>query len=239
VLAGETYNPGKWEDIGLHCSGTERRADEATRDVDNWLKCFYMKERIGEEFHGTIAGVAAFGIFVALDEVFVEGMVHVSELGEDYFHFEPAKHQMLGERTGKRFRLGDRLRVKLVRADLETGRIDFILVQEQGKGAPGGDDEVVTWRKGNAGKPLVQPPPAPGAGGKKPRPAKGAGNAGFAKAGGSGKGAGGGGGNGGSGGSGKSHASKPAAKQGGRPGGKGGPKGHAKGGKAAGSRRGR
>ena len=140
VLAGEKYVPGKWVDIGLHCSGTERRADEATRDVETWLKCYYMKERIGEEFEGTIAGVAAFGIFVALDEVFVEGMVHVSELGQDYFHFEPAKHQMLGERTGQRFRLGDRLRVKLVRADLETGRIDFILVQPK-------DDEVVSWRQ--------------------------------------------------------------------------------------------
>ncbi len=172
VLAGETYNPGKWEDIGLHCSGTERRADEATRDVDNWLKCFYMKERIGEEFEGTIAGVAAFGIFVALDEVFVEGMVHVSELGEDYFHFEPAKHQMLGERSGKRFRLGDRLRVKLVRADLESGRIDFILAQEKMEG-PTGDDEVVTWRKNTTGKPALgaaapQGKPRAGSGGGKP-----------------------------------------------------------------------
>ncbi len=172
VLAGETYNPGKWEDIGLHCSGTERRADEATRDVDNWLKCFYMKERIGEEFEGTIAGVAAFGIFVALDEVFVEGMVHVSELGEDYFHFEPAKHQMLGERSGKRFRLGDRLRVKLVRADLESGRIDFILAQEKKEG-PAGDDEVVTWRKNTTGKPALgaaapQGKPRAGSGGGKP-----------------------------------------------------------------------
>ena len=141
VLAGEKYTPGKWDDIGMHCSATERRADEATRDVETWLKCYYMKERIGEEFQGTIAGVAAFGIFVALDDVFVEGMVHVSELGEDYFHFEPAKHQMLGERSGKRFRLGDRVRVKLVRSDLETGRIDFILCQPA-------EEEVATWRKG-------------------------------------------------------------------------------------------
>ncbi|MBS1144367.1 MAG: rnr [Proteobacteria bacterium] len=128
VLAGETYTPDRsWDDIGLQCSSTERRADEATRDVENWLKTFYMKERIGEEFDGTISGVTAFGIFVALDSVYVEGLVHVSELGADYFQFDNIKHQMLGERTGQRFRLGDRVRIKLVRADLESNRIDFVL----------------------------------------------------------------------------------------------------------------
>jgi ribonuclease R len=138
VLAGEKYDPGQpWDDIGMHCSATERRADEATRDVENWLKCYYMKERIGEEFDGTISAVTAFGIFVALDEVYVEGLVHVSELGEDYFKFDNVKHQMLGERTGQRYRLGDRLRVRLVRADLETNKIDFVLAdagQQRGKG---------------------------------------------------------------------------------------------------------
>ena len=126
VLEGTHYKPGKWDEIGMHCSMTERRADEATRDVDNWLKCYYMRDRIGEEFQGTIAGVVPFGVFVALDSVYVEGLVHVSELGEDYFQFDNVKHQMLGERSGKRFRLGDRMSVKLVRADLETGRIDFV-----------------------------------------------------------------------------------------------------------------
>ncbi len=134
VLAGEKYQPAmSWDDIGLHCSATERRADEATRDVEHWLKCFYMKERIGEEFDGTISGVTAFGIFVALDEVYVEGLVHVSDLGADYFQFDNIKHQMLGERTGQRFRLGDRVRVRLVRADLESNRIDFVLVPVEGR----------------------------------------------------------------------------------------------------------
>jgi len=127
LLAAGQYTPGNWDEIGLHCSMTERRADEATRDVSNWLKCYYMRDRIGETFAGTIAAVVPFGVFVALDEVYVEGLVHVSELGEDYFQYDSVKHQMLGERTGKRFRLGDRLSVKLVRADLETGRIDFVL----------------------------------------------------------------------------------------------------------------
>jgi ribonuclease R len=138
VLAGERYTPGKWDDIGMHCSMTERRADEATRDVNNWLKCYYMRDRIGEEFDGTIASVVPFGVFVALDSVYVEGLVHVSELGEDYFQFDNVKHQMLGERSGKRYRQGDRLRIKLVRADLETGRIDFVLADAaQPDAAPG------------------------------------------------------------------------------------------------------
>jgi ribonuclease R len=139
VLAKAKYAPaGNWEDIGMHCSATERRADEATRDVENWLKCFYMKERIGEVFDGTISAVTAFGIFVALDAVYVEGLVHVSELGADYFQFDAIKHQMLGERTGQRFRLGDRVRVKLVRADLETNKIDFVLADDAQAGKKGG-----------------------------------------------------------------------------------------------------
>ena len=129
VLAGAKYAPaGNWDDIGLHCTATERRADEATRDVESWLKCFFMRERIGEEFDGTISAVTAFGIFVALDTIYIEGLVHVSELGADYFQFDNIKHQMLGERTGQRFRLGDRVRVRLVRADLESNKIDFVLV---------------------------------------------------------------------------------------------------------------
>ena len=133
VLDGEKYVPERpWDDIGLQCSATERRADEATRDVENWLKTFFMKERIGEEFDGTISAVTAFGIFVALDQVYVEGLVHVSELGADYFQFDNIKHQMLGERTGQRFRLGDRVRVRLVRADLESNRIDFVMAQAAG-----------------------------------------------------------------------------------------------------------
>ena len=143
VLAGEKYTPERaWDDIGLQCSATERRADEATRDVENWLKSFYMKERIGEVFDGTISAVTAFGIFVALDSVYVEGLVHVSELGADYFQFDNIKHQMLGERTGERFRLGDRVRVKLVRADLESKKIDFVLVRDARRGTAGRTGEL-------------------------------------------------------------------------------------------------
>jgi ribonuclease R len=135
VLAGQTYSPQGWAELGQHCSQTERRADEATRDVEAWLKCYYMRGRLGEEFSASISGVAAFGIFVALDEVYVEGMVHVSELGNDYYQFDAARHQLLGERSGRRFRLGDRVRVRLVRADLETTRLDFVLAQADGGAA--------------------------------------------------------------------------------------------------------
>lgn len=127
ALAGERYQPGDWTELGEHCSMTERRADEATRDVVNWLKCYYMRERINETFAGTVSAVTGFGIFVALDDVFVEGLVHISELGNDYFRFDAARHELRGERAGQHFRLGDRLRVKLVRVDLEQARLDFVL----------------------------------------------------------------------------------------------------------------
>jgi ribonuclease R len=130
LLAGGRYGPGDWHALAQHCSQTERRADEATRDVEAWLKSYFMRERAGEAFQASVSGVAAFGIFVALDEVYVEGLVHVSELGSDYFRFDAARHQLRGERTGRRFRLGDRVRVQLVRADLETTRLDFVLAQE-------------------------------------------------------------------------------------------------------------
>lgn len=135
ALQGETYNPGDWNELGQHCSMTERRADDATRDVEAWLKCFYMQDKIGEHFDGAISSVTAFGLFVALDDVYVEGLVHISELPSDYFHFDAIKHTLLGERSGKQYRLGDRLRVQLVRVDLETSKIDFILAEPEKKAA--------------------------------------------------------------------------------------------------------
>ncbi|MDB5813481.1 MAG: vacB [Rhodocyclales bacterium] len=120
---------GIWEDIGVHCSQTERRADEASRDVETWLKCFYMQDRIGENYVGSITAVTSFGIFVTLDDLFVEGLVHISELGKDYFHHDEARHELLGERTGQRYRLSDRVSVQLVRVDLESRKIDFKLLE--------------------------------------------------------------------------------------------------------------
>ena len=136
-LSGEQYSPGKWDEVGIHCSKTERRADEATRDVTSWLKCYYMQDKLGEEFDGVISSVVSFGIFVALNDVFVEGLVHVTELGQDYFHFDAGRHQMMGERTGKRYRLGDAVRVKVARVELDSTQIDFTLVNADAKRTQG------------------------------------------------------------------------------------------------------
>jgi ribonuclease R len=112
---------------GEHCSLTERRADEATREVTRWLKAEFMMDRIGEEFDGYISGVTGFGIFVELVEVYVDGLVHVTALGNDYYHFDSAKHRLMGERTRKIYRLGDKVRIRVVRVDLDETKIDFEL----------------------------------------------------------------------------------------------------------------
>ena len=127
VLKRKRYNPGDWHVLGAHCSMSERRADDATRDVVSWLKCYYMQDKVGEAFMGSVSGVTAFGAFIALDELYVEGLLHISELGKDYYHFDAAKHELMGERTKQRYRLGDRIRVKVVRVDLDTTKIDFVL----------------------------------------------------------------------------------------------------------------
>ncbi len=131
VLHGKQYKPAqKWAELGAHCSVTERRADDATRDVEAWLKCFYMRDHLGSVFTGTVSSVTSFGMFVSLDDLYVEGLVHISELGKDYFRFEASKHQLLGERTGQRYRLGDRLQVRVVKVDMESTKIDFVLHEE-------------------------------------------------------------------------------------------------------------
>ncbi|MGZ8947012.1 MAG: ribonuclease R, partial [Methylococcaceae bacterium] len=114
--------------LGEHCSANERRADDATRDVVSWLKCEYMMDKIGEEFSGIISAVTSFGFFVELADIYVEGLVHISNLGQDYFHFDPLSHRLLGERTNTTFRLGDSVKVKVVRVDLDEKKIDFELV---------------------------------------------------------------------------------------------------------------
>ena len=130
VLANQKYTGLDWEEAGRHCSETERRADDASRDVESWLKCFYMQDHVGELFEGTITGVTAFGLFVMLDNYYVDGLLHISELGRDYYRFEPNRHMLLGERTGKRYRLADRIKVKLVRVDLETRKMDLVPVDK-------------------------------------------------------------------------------------------------------------
>nr|WP_207190997.1 ribonuclease R [Halochromatium salexigens] len=134
LLAGGTaadldYSKPELQQVGEHCSGTERRADEATRDVEHWLKCEFMRDKLGEEFDGTITSVQGFGLFVELDGVYVDGLVHITALDNDYYHFDPVGHRLTGERTGQVYRLGDRLRVKVAAVNLEDRKIDFVLAK--------------------------------------------------------------------------------------------------------------
>jgi ribonuclease R len=129
-LSRKDREHGVWEKLGLLLSARERRADEASRDVEAWLKCWFVKEHVGEVFSGRITGVAPFGVFITLDTLFVEGMVHVSELGSDYFQFNESLHELRGERTGIRYRLTDPVQVQVARVDLEARRIEFRLVKE-------------------------------------------------------------------------------------------------------------
>ena len=119
-----------WEAAGGHCSANERRADEASRDVEAWLKCRYMREHLGEEFSGTVSSVAAFGLFVTLDALYVDGMVHITELGGEYYRFDEARGELRGERTGIRYAVGTRVRVQVSRVDLDGRKIDFRMVRE-------------------------------------------------------------------------------------------------------------
>jgi ribonuclease R len=122
------------EKQGEHCSLTERRADEASHEVVDWLKCEFMLDRVGSEFAGVITSVTGFGFFVELKDIYVEGLVHISTLPNDYYQFDPTKQAMLGERTGRRFRLGDTVQVRVVRVDLDQRQIDFMLAEVLGDG---------------------------------------------------------------------------------------------------------
>lgn len=145
-LASKVTEPGQkprklsvdmqaWQAAGLHCSANERRADEASRDVEAWLKCKYMREHLGEEYGGVVSSVTSFGIFVTLDAMYVEGLVHITELGGEYYRFDEARQELRGERTGMRYALGTRVQVQVSRVDLDGRRIDFRLVTE-GDGLP-------------------------------------------------------------------------------------------------------
>jgi ribonuclease R len=148
-----------WEAAGLHCSAAERRADEASRDVESWLKCQYMKEHLGEEFAGVVTAATGFGLFVQLDAMYVEGLVHITELGGEYFKFDEARQELRGERTGIRYAIGTRVRVQVSRVDLDGRKIDFRLVK------PGEEVGVVKafklkgqdtdrWASPSVGKPI-------------------------------------------------------------------------------------
>ena len=130
ITAAPSKEVQAWEAAGLHCSANERRADEASRDVEAWLKCKYMREHLGEEYGGVVSAATTFGIFVTLDAMYVEGLVHITELGGEYFKFDEMRQELRGERTGIRYAIGTRVRVQVSRVDLDGRKIDFRLVRE-------------------------------------------------------------------------------------------------------------
>ena len=154
------YDEAALEKLGEQCSLTERRADEATRDVVNWLKCEFMKDRVGETFPGVITAVTGFGLFVELKDIYVEGLVHVTALPGDYYHFDPVHHRLAGERSGRNFRLGDTVEVRVMRVDLDERKIDFEMsegmlnapVGRKGRGAsPAGRKSAASSKGDSAG----------------------------------------------------------------------------------------
>ena len=155
LLAGEPtdafeYTHQHLAAMGEHCSATERRADDATRDAADTLKCEYMLDKVGEVFDGVISGVNSFGIFVELNDIYVSGLVHITALDYDYFHFDPIGHRLTGDRTGKVYRLGDTLRVKVAAVNIDDRKIDFVLAD--GVAGPGKGRPARGGRKGTSGK---------------------------------------------------------------------------------------
>ena len=138
--------------LGAHCSMTERRADEATRDVSDWLKCDFMLDQVGNVFKGVIASVTGFGFFVRLDELFIDGLVHVSSLDNDYYRFDQVGQRLIGESGGQTYRLGDRVEVRVEAVNMDERKIDFSLISSERAPRNVGKTEREKAKKGAAGK---------------------------------------------------------------------------------------
>ena len=130
---GYHYQLDEMDVFGAHCSSTERRADDATREVADWLKCEYMQDHVGEEFYGVISSVTGFGFFVRLNDLFIDGLVHISGLASDYYLFDMPKQRLIGENSGIIFRLGDAVKVRVEAVSLEQKQIDFSLISSERK----------------------------------------------------------------------------------------------------------
>ncbi|MGN6229524.1 MAG: ribonuclease R [Dyella sp.] len=165
-----SYTPTEMASLAVHTSQRERRAEEAERDVDERFKCAWMSKHVGSEFDGVVTGVTSFGLFVELDDSKVSGLVHISQLANDYYHFDPLRKLLKGEKSGEQFRLGDHVRVQVLRASLEDRKIDFRLVPQKKRGVPpprtakaydySASGERYSLPK--AAKPLVKAEKAPG-----------------------------------------------------------------------------
>jgi len=138
-----SYSPEAVIELGEHCSLTERRADDATRDVSDWLKCEYMQDHVGDTFTGVISTVTNFGLFVRLADLHIEGLIHISSLGSDYYHFDDVRMCLSGEKSGNKFNVGDVLEVKVAAVNLDEKKIDLIL---------SGDNAVISRAKPTRGK---------------------------------------------------------------------------------------
>ncbi|MEP6941135.1 MAG: ribonuclease R [Rudaea sp.] len=148
-----TYSGNDMASLGTHCSHNERRADEAERDVDERYKCAWMEKHVGSEFDGIVSGVTSFGLFVELKESQVSGLVHITQLPNDYYHFDPIRHMLSGERRGVQFRLGDAVRVQVLRASMEDRKIDFRLAQDPNAPAETPNDAQTARRQNSPGRP--------------------------------------------------------------------------------------
>lgn len=145
------YTEDELEQLGEQCSMTERRADDATRDVESWLKCEFMQDHIDREYEGVIASVTSFGLFVRLVDLHIEGLVHITALGKDYFNFSPERNALIGENSRQVYRLGDAIEVKVVSVNLEDKQIDFELV-----GVSGGKRRSTNAGSSRSKKPSVR-----------------------------------------------------------------------------------
>ena len=167
-----------WQAAGLHCSANERRADEASRDVEAWLKCKYMYEHLGEEYSGVVTSATSFGLFVTLDAMYVEGLVHITELGGEYFRFDEVRQELRGERTGIRYAIGTRVDIQVSRVDLDGRKIDFRLVQN---GLAGGPKTLLDRVPAPSRSARGKAGPAPGAGAPSRKATRGKSSPGAAK----------------------------------------------------------
>jgi ribonuclease R len=131
---GYNYLLEELDQLGEECSTTERRADEATRDVSDWLKCEYMQDHVGDSFEAVIASVTNFGLFVRLNELFIDGLVHISSLASDYYQFDPARQRLIGENTRKIYQVGDAVSVKVAAVNLDDRQIDLVMIGDNGNG---------------------------------------------------------------------------------------------------------
>ena len=162
------YELSSLEEVGQHLCVTERRADEATRDVVNWLKCEFLLDRVSEQYTGVVNAVTGFGLFVMLDDLMVEGLIHVTGLPKDYYHYEASQHRMVGERTGRTFRLGQKVKVKVVRVNLEERKIDFELIDKaSNQSHTSKPRNFVKASDDRSNKPRTKKPGARTSGGKK------------------------------------------------------------------------